>query len=170
MAGFEFALLGDMKSCLLTFLLIFTLGGAAHGATHSHVLTFKIWKHKKIDEAMSVVSELKREIRKMSNTKDQATEEDRQDLLHQKTQAELNLGVARELSANDYFVLYVAPQFKDNAEAMGQAAKNLSSKDVADILAAYQKRLEPGNSDGEPNLALEPPASPNLPNQPPSPL
>ena len=160
-----------MSRWLIIVISVFSFSFTAAANTHVHILTYKVWKHKKIDEALSVVNELNRELKKMSNVKDDGALEDRADLNHQKTQAELNLGVAKELSANDYFVLYVAPQFKDNVEALGQAAKNLSPKDVADILSAYQKRLQAGEAYGaktntgdvSPSMAIEPPLVPGVP-------
>jgi len=62
------------------------------------------------------------------------------------SQAEINLTVSRDLSANDYFVLYLLPQFKDNKEALVQAARHLSPKEVAEILEAYEKILENSES------------------------
>ena len=99
-----------------------------------HVLPFKVWKQKKIDEAIANVSEIKREVKNASEQIDHQ--------IHQVEQAEINLNVARDLSANDYFVLYLTPKFKGNREALIQASKHLSVKDFADIMAAYQKALE----------------------------
>jgi hypothetical protein len=128
---------------LLIMVITFTFFGApGHAAQKSRILPFKAWKHKKIDEAKSIVSELRRESRRIGAIRD-ADDENRDTLGHRISQAELNLGVARDLSANDYFVLYVAPQFKDNMEAFTEAAKSLSAKDMAEILSAYQKRLQP---------------------------
>lgn len=157
---------------LVTCFLIVALGGvsAFASSSHSHILPFKVWKQKKIDEAKAVVSELKREMRKVPNIKVDE-DEDQMTLGHRMTQAELNLGVVRELSANDYFVLYVSPQFKGNAEALSEAAKKLSPKDVADILSAYEKRLQApevyGAKDAtnaiDGNMGGEPLPSPNGP-------
>jgi len=140
-----------MRRLLLSFSVIFLIlgigpSGQASG-TKSWILPFKIWKQKKIDEAKTVVAELKRQNKKTIQGKaqvksDNQDDEDKQGSIQQLSQAELNLGVARELSANDYFLLYVSPQFKNNNEALVQAARALSPRDMADILAAYQKRLQ----------------------------
>jgi hypothetical protein len=133
-----------MKCALLVFSIIFfVLGFGPMGQASSskaRILPFKVWKQKKIDEAKTVVSELKHH---KSQIKTETSEDDeKQDAAQQLSQAELNLGVARELSANDYFLLYVSPQFKNNNDALVQAARALSPRDMADILVAYQKRLQ----------------------------
>jgi hypothetical protein len=132
-----------MKTALLLFLCFF-VAAPIEASTKSRILPFKVWKQKKIDEAKSVVSELKRDLKKISQVKhiDIDEEADKENLVRKLYQAELNLGVVKELSANDYFVLYVTPQFKNNSEALLQAAKALKSKDVADILSAYQRKLQ----------------------------
>ncbi len=108
------------------------------------------------------MTELKHQSRQNTQVKIQNNEEyegdDGQDPAQKLAQAELNLGVAKELSANDYFLLYVSPQFKNDNEALVQAAKALSPKDMADILMAYQKRLQntdisPSTGDGDIGLS-----------------
>ena len=111
---------------LLIVVLAFLVAVPSVGfAQRTKILTFKVWKQKKIDEARSIVNELKREGKK----------DDKLD------QAQANLDVAKDLSANDYFVLYLSPQFRDNHDAFVQASKALSPRDMADIMGAYQKRL-----------------------------
>ena len=127
-----------MAKVLFLFFVIFTIGFNSHGSQSPSVLPFKIWKQKKIDEAQSVISEIKKENKR--NT------EDSEDSKSQKSQAEINLKVAKDLSANDYFVLYVTPQFKNDREALIQASKHLSSRDMAEILSAYQNALEDGGA------------------------
>lgn len=140
-----------MKSALLAFSIIFLILGSGNfsqaSMTKARILPFKVWKQKKIDEARTVVAELKRQNKKNLLVRGQIKadgqdDEEKQDSAQQLSQAELNLGVARELSANDYFLLYVSPQFKNNNEALVQAARALSPRDMADILIAYQKHLQ----------------------------
>ncbi|CAM5999563.1 unnamed protein product [Sphagnum balticum] len=121
---------------LIVFLIFFSFGNQITAATKPHILPFKVWKQKKIDEARAIEAELKYQSHK--NLDDDA----KQDLNQKISQAGLNVGVMKDLSANDYFLLYVAPQFKDNDEALIQAAKTLSPRDVVDILNAYQRKLQ----------------------------
>jgi hypothetical protein len=135
-------LVGVGMRLVIIFLTLITLSFATfvEGSTKVHILSYKVWKQKKLDEAKSIVASLKKEEKRQSQVKDAETD-DKEDLSSKITQAEVNLGVAKELSANDYFLLYVSPQFKDNKDALLQAAKTLSSKDMAEILNAYQKKL-----------------------------
>jgi hypothetical protein len=163
-----------MKRALLSLSVIFlVLSFGFFGQTSGtkvRILPFKIWKQKKIDEAKTVVAELKRQNKKTIQGKaqvksDNQDDEDKQGSIQQLSQAELNLGVARELSANDYFLLYVSPQFKNNNEALVQAARALSPRDIADILEAYQKRLQTtdistNTSDAEADIQEKSPQSP----------
>lgn len=141
-----------MKRVLLSLTVLLFVSGFGHsslGGTKVRILPFKVWKQKKIDEAKAVVAELKHQNKKLSQIKSDSQEDDeKQDTAQQLSQAELNLGVVRELSANDYFLLYVSPQFKSNNEAFVQAAKALTPRDMADILAAYQRHLQPVDISG----------------------
>jgi hypothetical protein len=156
---------------LLVGLVILSFSGitpAALANIKPRILPFKVWKQKKIDEAKSVVLELKHDRRKQSQVKNEDNSEDQQDEAQKLSQAELNLGLTKELSANDYFLLYVSPQFKGNSEALTQAAKTLSPKDMADILNAYQKKLQAtsdsyNGSDAPPTPPEDVPSVPQIP-------
>jgi hypothetical protein len=128
---------------LCLFIIIFAVLAANLGnaSPKAHVLSYKVWKQKKIDEAHSVLAELKKEIRKYNNPKTPEEEDYLNALQTRQTQAELNWSVVRELSANDYFLLYISPQFK-NFDALKAAAKTLSPSDMATILEAYQRKLQ----------------------------
>jgi hypothetical protein len=134
----------------------------AYGSVNKpKILPFKVWKQKKIDEAKTIVLELKHESKKLSQVKSDDQDDEKEEIVQKLSQANLNLGVARELSANDYFLLYVAPQFKGSNEALIEAAKTLSAKDMADILLAYQKRIQSGdayNGADSPPTTDEPPS------------
>lgn len=157
-----------MKNLLLILTAIL-LALPAPASPKARILPFKVWKQKKVDEAKSIVNDLKREMKKISGAKTIDEEENKEDIVRKLYQAELNLGVVKELSANDYFVLYVTPQFKNSPDVLNQAAKTLKAKDVADILSAYQKKLQapdvlvktapPGPYD-ETEIAPSPTASP----------
>ncbi|MDZ4676499.1 MAG: hypothetical protein SGI74_03230 [Oligoflexia bacterium] len=106
------------------------------------MLSYKVWKQKKITDSQALLTELKKEIRKYNNPKNPEEEEYLSSLNLRLSHAELNWGVIQELSANDYFLLYLAPQAKNNYEALKSAAKTLSPSDMADILEAYQRKLQ----------------------------
>jgi len=129
---------------LATLLTAFSVSQASV-SNKSKILPFKVWKQKKVDEAKSVVSELKRQSKKFGQVKSEGNLDEKEEVQQKLSQASLNLGLARELSANDYFLLYVSPQFKGSGEALIQAAKTLTPKDMADILLAYQQQLQGGN-------------------------
>lgn len=54
-------------------------------------------------------------------------------------QAKSNLEIAQELNVSDYFAVYLS-QFKTR-EAMLEAARQMSSDDVAELMLAYQKAV-----------------------------
>ena len=118
------------------------LPAAESSPSKIRILPYKMWKQKKIDEAKSVVEEFKRDIRRSTHVRNEIDEEEVAVKRRKLSQAEINMGVAKELTANDYFVLYVSPQFKDDTDALQQAAKHLSAKDVAEILNGYQKTIQ----------------------------
>jgi hypothetical protein len=151
-----------MKARCLLLILAVLVGSATSPSFASantnkvRVLPFKVWKTKKIDEAKSIVAEFKRQQRQVSQGSE--NEDEKQELAQKLSQSQLNLAVAKELSANDYFLLYVSPQFKDNPSAFLEAAKTLSAKDTAEILGAYQKRLQASDANddtGAPNPVTE---------------
>jgi hypothetical protein len=138
-----------MRALFVFLILLMTVGIGQPGlaSLKPRILPFKVWKQKKIDEAKAVVLELKHDHRKQTQVKSSEDGGDEpQDEAQKLSQAELNLGLTRELSANDYFLLYVSPQFKGNTEALAQAAKTLSPRDIADILSAYEKKLQASDS------------------------
>jgi len=151
-----------MRSFFLVFILVFSTGLAQQGlaSIKPRILPFKVWKQKKIDEAKAVVLELKHDRKKQTQVKstEDGVDDQQQDEAQKLSQAELNLGLTRELSANDYFLLYVSPQFKGNTEALMQAARTLSPRDMADILSAYQKRLQASDSYNGSDAPPSPPA------------
>ena len=106
----------------------------------ARVLPFAVWKQKKIDEAQSLVTSYRVEVKKASLYKRLDSEglaEIKKKLYH----AELNVGLMKELSGNDYLVLYVYPQFGSRPDALASAAKSLKNSDMVDILTAYHERV-----------------------------
>ncbi len=122
----------------LTFLFSLLVMGS-----ESTVITFKTWKSKKIDEATSIVIDLKSKIRALENTKMRPPYQDENEgsVARKLSQAQFNLALTKELSANDYVMLYLNPFFSANHAAVLRAAKSLNPKDVADIIEAYQNKL-----------------------------
>ena len=112
-------------------------------------LPFKTWRQKKVDEAQALVRESRQEMKRAGS--------DEKDVARRRlAQAETSLIIAHDLSANDYFLLYVTPLFKDNRQALLQAARHLSAQDTADIMGAYQKTLKNTDLDEE-GILKEPP-------------
>jgi hypothetical protein len=134
-----------MRPMALSIVILFsaTLTQPALASIKPRLLPFKVWKQKKIDEAKAVVMELKHDRKKQTQVKlPEEQVDDQQDNSQKLSQAELNLGLTKDLSANDYFLLYISPQFKGNTEALIRAAKTLSPRDMADILSAYQRKIQ----------------------------
>jgi len=140
-----------MRTLFALFIFILSFGLAQQSSANfkTKILPFKVWKQKKIDEAKAIVSELRHDRKKTQVKPSEDLTDEQQEQAQKLSQAELNLGLVKELSANDYFLLYVAPQFKGNSEALTQAAKTLSPRDMADILSAYQKRIQTSDSYSE---------------------
>jgi hypothetical protein len=121
---------------ILTLLTVFTLGAEAKSGVG--VQSFKSWKSRRVTEAQALADNLNRELVMASRAGD-TTEQNR--IKSRLTQAKVNLGVVKELTANDYFVLYLMVQFKNNIAAFSLAAKSLSPQDMSEILDAYRKQM-----------------------------
>lgn len=106
-------------------------------AFSTEVLSFKAWRSRRVIEAKSQVSQIKETMRQQNRSENSRTA----DLKNRLEQELLNVKIAQELSANDYFVLYLTEQFKGDEGAVLQAVKRMSQKEVAEILINYQKRL-----------------------------
>jgi hypothetical protein len=97
------------------------------------VLSFKHWKAQKVTQAKSVVVQVRREMKSFSVLPPS--------LKARYKQALTNVSIAKELSPNDYFVLYIGPRFKGNTKAIAEATKGLSKEEIAEILVGYSDQL-----------------------------
>ncbi len=145
---------------ILLFLALLVMTGVK-GRAEVSVESYQTWKNARIEEAQSQVERLQGAL-DSSSSKEDAPKKDGKSggatlIGSQKNdaklrQALLNLDIARELTVNDYFLLYLR-QFRDR-ESFIEAAKKLTPEEVADLLLAYQKSLS-GAHDA---LALDVPA------------
>ena len=94
--------------------------------TFAGTLSFRQWKHRRIAEKNSIVTQIKRD--KSLNV------EIRQNKL---IQAKLNLQTEKDLSPDDYFHLYLVEQFKKDPKSARATAKTLSKDELADIIISY---------------------------------
>lgn len=99
------------------------------------VLSFKNWKDGEVVKAQLVLQSLE-DAEKNSPLQFGPEEQDKI-----KT-ARNNLEIARELNSQDYFILYLSPNFKNNIHAFTEAVQGMEPQDVAQILLAYNKLIE----------------------------
>lgn len=100
------------------------------------VLSFKDWQEARVKEAQAIL--VKTQIDRaesISKDNNKVTANDVQ-------QAKINVEIAKELTASDYFVLYVIPKTRDNKNALLTAAQTLSKMEIAEIFASYQAAIE----------------------------
>lgn len=122
---------------------LFLLTGA-YGQAAVNIESYQDWKNARIEEAQSQLERLqgkqekgisgKREARAASGANANSSKLD-----PKIRQAQENLDLARELTVNDYFLLYLR-QFRER-EAFIEAAKKMTPEEVADLLMAYQKSV-----------------------------
>lgn len=102
------------------------------------ILGFQSWKAQKIDEAAKNLSNIEAAARaenSKASPKNNTPKKPNQKL----QEAKMNFEIARELSVNDYFVLYLS-QFQSR-QALAEAAKKLSSDEMAELMQAFQRSL-----------------------------
>lgn len=90
------------------------------------VQSFSEWKNQEIRKAF--------EAKKRLNSLNASDE----DLLL----AEEHLERTRKMQVSDYFHLYLNENFPGDEQALEQAVKGLSSKQIAELLLAYQKQTQ----------------------------
>ena len=99
------------------------------------VLSYESWKAKRVSEARSLVTQIQSNLKRLKKGESLEVEQARLE------QARLNVDIARELTAADYFVLYLSPQFRGNRSAFARATKGMKTRDIVDILVAYEAKL-----------------------------
>lgn len=122
--------------------LFLTLGGLCTPALADiKVVGYQSWKARRILEAQSLYQQVRTEVRvALSSARNRRPENSRR-LQERLEQARLNVQIARELSPNDYFVLYVRERRHTNPAAFIQAVERMSNPEVAEILNAYHNQL-----------------------------
>lgn len=113
-----------MRTWILGILVLIACG-SAQGA----VVSFKVWKAQKIQQAQGSLKTAKKASTSPANKA-------------RLKQAKTNLLIAQELSPNDYFILYLAPKYQGNAKALEVAARFMSRQELAEILVGYSNTLQ----------------------------
>ncbi len=121
-----------MKLMALALMIGWILGARVYA---QDVIYFKDWKKTEVLKAQTEVFKLE-SIEKNNPLRFGPDEQE------QLKQARSNLQIAQELNAQDYFVLYLSPNFQNNAEAFAKAVQNMEPQEVAQILLAYNKLIE----------------------------
>lgn len=96
--------------------------------TQAQVLTFKNWKALQILESEQA-------LKRVNNA---AKTENHADQLYQ---ALLKLELSKELTINDYFIVYLS-RHNDGKSAIMKAAKKMSPEETATLLLAYRSNLQ----------------------------
>jgi len=123
-------------------------------SARAEVVGFQAWKANRVEEARAGLEKLQNDktvppLATVPKQSQGAKSESRLQVSQKSVrsdfkiqQAQTNLELARELTVNDYFVLYLS-QFKSR-DAFVEAAKKLSSEETADLMMSYQKHLSSG--------------------------
>lgn len=111
-------------------IFMFTLQTAAQ-----EVVSFKEWRFSKIRESENIIATL--EALEKANPSQFGPEEETK-----LKQAKNNLDISRELTPQDYFVLYLSPQFQGDPQAYTKAMSLMDPADIAQILIGYDKLIE----------------------------
>lgn len=129
-----------LKLFLVTFISIGILSPSSQAEARGvRVLSFKVWKQKKINEAKAVMRRKRQEARRL---RVYASDEDlREEAQKALAQSLINVDVAKELTSHDYLVLYVFPNFQGNRKAIRAAVKSLNSWQMADIISNYRSQM-----------------------------
>lgn len=100
------------------------------------ILSFKEWQEARIKEAQTIL------IKTQIDRAESIAKDNNKVTVNDVQQAKINVEIAKELGAPDYFVLYIIPKSKDNKNAILMAAQTMSKMEIADILTAYQAAIE----------------------------
>jgi hypothetical protein len=95
------------------------------------VVSYKVWKAQKVQQAKSSLSRIQKEEKRRSTSAVKV----------RLKQAKTNMAIAKELTPNDYFVLYLGPKYKGNGKALEVAARFMSRQELAEILVGYSNQL-----------------------------
>jgi hypothetical protein len=104
-----------------------------------HPLSFDVWKAKKVAQAKADFNRIKTRLawvkRPLSTSQDRALRN-----------AKLNLEIARSLSSNEYFIVYLTEKFPRDYKVLSDVTKKFSSRDVTEILMEYQRLILQGET------------------------
>ncbi len=138
-----------MNSVFASIVIIVSLFlNAAISSEKSQMMSYKEWKSLKIEQAQK---KLAKTLKKSSFTK--RTAESNQ--LNRELRS--NLEIAKQLSAADYFNLYLSPQLSEGKKADAKALKSLTPAQIAEILSSYaaQLKLQTDDREFKPRSALQ---------------
>jgi len=134
----------SIKSRFVWALTALFVLATAQGQAAVNIESYQDWKNARIEEAQNQLERLqgkqekgpsgKKELKSASGANGNLSTLD-----PKIRRAQENLDLARELTVNDYFLLYLR-QFRER-EAFIEAAKKLTPEEVADLLLAYQKSV-----------------------------
>lgn len=110
------------------------------------LLSFKVWKTMRVDEAKANLERIQIEATRIQagviNVDTRGIKSgvrSRQKIEQEISQAKMNVEINQDLTVNDYFILYLG-QFQ-GPEALVEAAKKLSPEEIAELLGAYRRHL-----------------------------
>lgn len=118
---------------ILGFVFLMSLAALADEAP---LLSFKEWQGGRIKDAQAALTRIQIE------RADAIARDNRKVTSADVQQAKINLDIAKELTANDYFVLYLAPKLESDKTLLDKAIQSMDKNEIAAILAAYQNTLE----------------------------
>ncbi len=122
----------NLKVLLLGFLFLIS----AVAFADDHVMNFKEWQENRIREAQGSL------VRIQIERADSIAKDNHKVSSSDVQQVKINVEIAKELTANDYFVLYIVPKLETDKSALLKAVQGMSSTEIADILRAYEGNLE----------------------------
>jgi len=131
----------NLKSALFLLTLALCGGLPNESLAELKVVGFQSWKARRILEAQALYQQVRGEVRESLSSVQNRRPETSRRLQERLEQSRLNVQIARELTPNDYFVLYVRERRHTNPRAFVQAVERMSNPEVAEILNAYHNHL-----------------------------
>ncbi|MBX9767803.1 MAG: hypothetical protein K2X47_11075 [Bdellovibrionales bacterium] len=125
-----------MKLNLVLILFIMSFVSPVLSAV-THPLSFDVWKAKKVAQARADYGRIKTRLawvkRPLSHSQERALRN-----------AKLNLEIAKSLSANEYFIVYLTEKFPKDSKALNAVTRKMTAKDISEILVEYQRLILQG--------------------------
>lgn len=148
---------GISASAIFAVVLFSVLVSAVPSSAAPH-LSYKQWKQQKIQEAKASQKDLKEALRSCRQNKKcdylskQARFESRE------TQAQISLEAANQLTAHDYFMMYLNDKNRSDVQFLKKTIQKMSPQDVAELLVHYSTLLQrqtEATPTSEPNSLLK---------------